>query len=154
MALILEGGMGVPDADSYVALAGYQAYGAARGWVLETDDAANEINLRRAFDALNRNWMYLGKPVQVDQAGAFPRSVWEGIPMAIISAQCELAFLIQGGLDPFATGDGSTSETIKIGPITIGGDTLPTDAGRIKAVEGLLRPFLASGPGLVRMIRG
>lgn len=155
MALTVETGDIVAGADSYVSLATYQAYADARGWTLGADDAADEVNLRRAFDGINRLWAYLGEAETNDQAGAFPRTLWTGIPQRVHDAQCELAHLIQSGLDPFATIESnSTSETIKVGPISIGGDTLPTGRPRVVAVEGLLRPFIGAGPGQVRVLRG
>lgn len=155
MTLTPEDGTGLAAADSYVTLAAYQAYGAARGWTLGADDPADEVNLRRAFDGINRLWSYLGAAETDEQAGAFPRTLWTGVPQRVKDAQCELAYLVQGGLDPFATIDSSaTSETIKVGPISIGGDSLPTGRPRVVAVEGLLRPYLGAGPGQVRMLRG
>lgn len=153
--LTVEDGTGLAAADSYVELADYQAYGTARGWTPGADDAADEVNLRRAFDGINRLWSFLGEAETDDQAGAFPRTLWTGIPQRVQDAQCELAYLVQGGLDPFATIDSSaTSETIKVGPISIGGESLPTGRPRIVAVEGLLRPYLGTGPGQVRVLRG
>lgn len=155
MVLTVETGAIVAGADSYVSLAVYQAYGAARGWTMGADDTADEVNLRRAFDGINRLWSYLGELESSDQPGAFPRSLWDGVPRKVQDAQCELAYLIQGGLDPFATIDSSaTSETIKVGPISIGGDSLPTGRPRLVAVEGLLLPYLGAGPGQVHMVRG
>lgn len=155
MALTVETGVIVAGADSYVALTVYHAYAAARGWTMGADDAADEVNLRRAFDGINRLWSYLGELENSEQPGAFPRSLWDGVPQKVQDAQCELAYLIQGGLDPFATIDSSaTSETIKVGPISIGGDSQPTGRPRIVAVEGLLRPHLGAGPGQARMARG
>lgn len=155
MTLNVETGDIVAGADTYVALATYQAYGAARGWTMASDDAADEVNLRRAFDGINRLWSYMGDQHSDEQRGAFPRSLWTGIPQRVQDAQCELAHLIQGGLDPFATIESNnTSETIKVGPISIGGDTLPTGRPRIVAVEGLLRPYIGTGASQMRLVRG
>ena len=155
MALTVEDGTGIAAADSYVALAAYQAYGAARGWALGANDAADEVNLRRAFDGINRLWDYLGETETDEQAGAFPRTLWTGIPKRVKDAQCELAYLVQGGLDLFPTiAAATTGETTKIGPITLSETTLPAGKDRILAVEGLLRPYLGAGPGQVRVMRG
>lgn len=155
MSLTIEDGTIVASADSYVALDAYQAYGAARGWTLGDSDAADEINLRRAFDTINRKWVYRGLPIDADQVGAWPRSIAEGIPQKIKDAQCELAYLIQGGLDVFATIETSgTRDMTKIGPITLDEDTLPTGKPRVVAVEGLLRPFLGAGAGQIALARG
>ena len=155
MSLTVENGDVVEGADSYVALADYRVYCEARGWAIAVDDATDEANLRRAFDAINRLWRYLGSPQTDEQSGAFPRTHWSGVPRRVKDAQCELAHLIQAGLNPFATIETSvTGETIKIGPISIGGDSMPTGRPRIVAVEGLLAPYLGAGPGQVRMVRG
>lgn len=166
MALTVEDGTIVASADSYVALEVYQAYGAAHGWTLGDTDAADEINLRRAFDAINRKWAYKGEPVDENtQVGAFPRYIIKSrfeyvtpadeIPQKIKDAQCELAYLIQGGLDVFATIEtSSTGNMIKVGPITIEDETLPTGRARVVAVEGLLRPFLSAGAGQIALMRG
>lgn len=154
MPLIVETGAVVAGADSYVSAGDYQIYGAHRGWELAGEDAIDEINLRRAFDALNRLWTYSGLPLDAAQEGAFPRSSVAGIPKRLKDAQCELAYLIQGGFDPFIPVDSKTSQNIKIGPISIGGATLPTGGGRIKQVEGLLRPLLGAGAGQLKVVRG
>ena len=155
MALTVEDGTIVANADSYIALADYQAYGVARGWTLGDDDAADEINLRRAFDGINRNWTYRGSPLTDTQTGAFPRTGVDGIPQRIKDAQCELAYQVQGGLDLFATIEGSTtSEMIKVGPITIDEETLPTGRPRVVAVDSLLRPYLGAGAGQIALMRG
>lgn len=154
MSMVVEDGSIVTGADSYVTLTAYQSYGAARGWTLGDDDAEDEINLRRAFDSINRSWSYLGHRESADQVGAWPRTICDGIPQAIKDAQCELAYLIQGGLDPFATiSESSTSSTIKVGPITIDEETTPTGKPRIVAVEGLLKPYLRAGAGMTSLSR-
>lgn len=165
MALTVETGSIVAGADSYVELATYQAYGAARGWTLTGTDATDEANLVRAFDAINRLWVYKGEPVDEDhQVGAFPRYIiksrWEyvtpadEVPQKVQDAQCELAYLIQGGLDPFATIEANTTgELIKVGPITLDTETTGTGKPRLIAVEGLLRPYLLAGAGQVALSR-
>lgn len=167
MVLTVETGSIVAGADSYVTLAVFEAYATSRGWTVADTDAANEVNLRRAFDVLNRKYAYRGEKVDEGaQIGAWPRYIvksrWEyvtpanDIPQAVKDAQCELAHLIQGGLDPFATVAGVVlSERSKAGPVEVettytGGLSTP----RIVAVEGLLAPFLASGRGQAAMVRG
>lgn len=155
MTLTVEDGSIVAGADTYVTLAAYQAYGAARGWTLGADDAADEIHLRRSFDAINRNWTYRGHLVDEYQVGAWPRDLWADIPQRIKDAQCELAYLMQNGLDVFATiNTSSTASMIKVGPITIQDDTLPTGRPRIVAVDGLLRQYVAAGAGQIALVRG
>jgi hypothetical protein len=163
MALVTT--IGGASSDSYGTLAGYEAYAAARGLTLEVTDALNEINLRSAASGLDRKYSFVGMKQYQFQSLSWPRLVndlvddWpvdpDTIPNDIISAQFEFAYLLQGGLNPFATIEKSnTSESIKVGPITISGDTLPTSTPRLVALEGLLRGYIKSGPGLARMVRG
>lgn len=155
MTLTVEDGTGLAAADSYVTLAAYQAYGAARGWTLGADDAADEVSLRRAFDGINRLWAYLGEAETDDQAGAFPRTLWAGVPGRVKDAQCELAYQVQGGLDVFATITSSkTMERKKVGPIETEVETLPTGKPRVEAVTTLLRPYLGAGAGQIALLRG
>jgi len=163
MALTVEDGTIVSGADSYVTLAEYQEYGAARGWTLGDADADDEKNLRRGFDAINRKWEYIGEKVDpIYQQPAFPRYIIKDrfeyvvpaneIPWQVKDAQCELAYLIQGGLDLFETFSGAVKRE-KIDVIEVeyagGGQGM----SRAIAVEGLLRPFLSAGPGQSAMQR-
>lgn len=162
MTLTVEDGTIVANADSYVSLAVYQAYGSARGWTLRDTDADDEVDLRRAFDAINRLWEYKGEEVDLlNQVGKFPRYIiknrWEyvtpanDIPAKVKDAQCELAYLVKGGLDPFATVDG-VIKSAGAGPARVefmGGASTP----RLVAIEGLLAPYMRAGRGQVTMER-
>jgi hypothetical protein len=155
MGLTVETGAVVADADSYVTLHAYQAYASARGWAVGANDAADEQALRRAFDGLNRLWTYAGTEASPLQVGAFPRSGSSAVPEKVKQAQCELAHLIQGGLDPFvSTGGGAQKESIKIGPISIAAEQDPDSRARMVAVEALLRPFTGLGGNQVKLVRG
>jgi hypothetical protein len=154
MPLTVEDASGLEAADSYVTLAHYQSYAAARGWGA-ADESQDEINLRKAFDALNRLWSFTGEKVTEAQAGAFPRTDRDGVPTDVKLAQIELAHRIAGGLDPFATQEQSvTRSKRKVGPIETETETLPTGSPRLVAVEALLGPFLAAGAGQIRLVRG
>jgi hypothetical protein len=158
--------IGGASSDSYATLAEFQAYASAMGWTLSGTDAGDEVNLRRAAQYLDRNYDFAGIRQYQTQARDWPRIVsvlvddWpvnpDTIPQAIKDAQCELAYLIQGGLDPFATISGAVGrKRVKAGPVEteteyLGGLGKP----RFVAIEGLLRPFLAAGQGQQRMVRG
>ena len=154
MVLTVEDATGLEAADSYVTLAHYQSYAAARGWGA-ADASQDEINLRKAFDALNRLWSFSGEKLTGSQAGAFPRTDREGVPTDIKLAQIELAHRIAGGLDPFASQEQSvTRSKRKVGPIETETETLPTGLPKLIAVEALLSPFLAAGAGQMKLVRG
>lgn len=163
--MALDTTIGGTSSDSYGTLAEYQNYATSQGWTLAVADTANEVNLRRAAAYLDRKHRFVGMQQYQFQALAWPRLVgdlvngWpinpDTIPADVKHAQFEVAFLLQGGLDPFATIEASTTaERIKIGPITLDEETMPTGRPRIVAVEGLLLPYLAAGPGQVRVVRG
>lgn len=154
--LVIEDGSIVAGADSYVTVLEYQTYAAARGWVTGEDDAADEVVLRRAFDAINRNWQYRGATMAADQAGAWPRTIEAGIPQRVKYAQSEMAHLIQGGADPMATITGTASRVkAKAGPVETETEYLGGLASaRYTAVDGLLRPYLLAGAGQIQLMRG
>jgi hypothetical protein len=163
--MALDTTIGGTQSDSYGTLAAYEVYGAAMGFTLAATEAANEVNLRRAATVIDRKNEFFGLQQYQYQARSWPRLVrglfndWpidpDTIPVDIINAQFEVAYILQGGLDPFATIETSaTSESIKVGPITIAGSNLPTSPARIVAVEGLLRAYVRGGQGLINMRRG
>lgn len=163
--MTLDTTTGGASADSYATLAEYQAYASALGWTLSGVDATDEAYLRRAAQFVDRGYSFLGYPTGAAQARAWPRSGvgyvdgWDvgssDIPQAVKDAQCELAYLIQGGLDPFATIAGVVASTrYKAGPVETettyhGGKGKP----RLVAIEGLLRPYLGAGLNSVRVVR-
>jgi hypothetical protein len=163
--MALDTTIGGVNADSYGTLADYEGYALGMGYTLAATDAANEVNMRKAASYLDRKYSFIGMQQYQFQARSFPRLIndlvdsWpvdpDTIPLDIKHAQFEMAFILQGGLDPFATIETSTtSESIKVGPITIAGDTLPTSTPRIVAVEGLLRGYIRGGVGMANMVRG
>jgi hypothetical protein len=165
MHMALDTTIGGTASDSYGTLAAYEAYATAQGFTLEVTDGPNEINLRKAANYLDRKYSFIGMQQYQYQARAWPRLVndlvndWpinpDTIPLDIIHAQFEVAYILQGGLLPFATIESSvTSDTIKVGPITLEAETLPTSTPRIVAVEGLLRGYIRGGVGMANMVRG
>lgn len=93
------------DVDTYATLAEYQAYAAEYGWTLAGTDTADEVNLRLGRRSLDLSYKWSGSKTDVAQPLAFPRD-GEDTPQAIKDAQCEMAYLIQGGADPMATLEG------------------------------------------------
>lgn len=142
MTLTVEDGTGVTGADSYVALTAYQIYGGKRGWTFADSDSGQEIVLRRAFDALERNNKFKGTALM--DTHAFPLKDADEVPAGIMTAQMEMANLIQGGLDPFETITTSvTSSRKKVGPIETETESEQLYDPRLRALEGLLAPFLS-----------
>lgn len=111
--MALDTTIGGASSDSYGTLAAYQAYGAAFGWTLSGVDATDEVNLRLARRYLDTAYVWKGTKVSTSQALEWPRLISgyvegfpvssETIPQAVIEAQFEMAYLLQGGATPQAT---------------------------------------------------
>lgn len=127
MALIVEDGTGLPDANSFVSRAEYIAYAAARGVVIEDEDAT-DVQLIKAIDFLLTK-CFRGDPTYPNvQALPFPRHVenFDGtlafpddqVPNGIKRAQMEAALAVNNGVDllPVVEG-GALILREKIGPI-------------------------------------
>jgi len=161
--MALDTTIGAATAVSYATEAEYIAYAAAMGWTLSGD---NEVNLRQAAKALDANNSFVGVTQYQFQARAWPR-LWTGlvrgwsidpdtIPQPIKDAQCEMAYLIQGGADPLATIDGLVKrkreklDVIEEETEYFGGQGKPS----YPAVTRLLRGYIIGGPGQAAMVRG
>lgn len=149
-------------ADSYATLAEYQAYGAALGWTLSGVDATDEQHLRRAAQVLDRQFSWPGYPTVDGQALQHPRFTTiivdgrelrsDEVHQRLKDAQCELAYLIQGGLDPAKTISGDV-KVAGAGPARVeffGAPGVP----RMVAIEGLIAPLLGSTGRGLNMARG
>ena len=120
MALIVENGTIVSNADSYVTRAEAIAFAANRGVTL-ADSTATDAMLIKAADYLESfAGRFKGSPVERDQPLAWPRygAVIEGftwssdeIPRQVIAAQLAVLLEINAGDDPF-------NPTPTVGPIT------------------------------------
>lgn len=95
MALIIEDGSIVANADSYVTVAEIRAYADKRGFDVPVADATVEQLAILAIDYMQSK-KYIGNLVEAGQALAFPRRdiidlADDVIPQAIKNAQIELA---------------------------------------------------------------
>jgi len=125
MALIIEDGSIVADANSYVTIAEYRAYGAARGLTITTDDTLAEQQLIRAMDhLLTYEGDYQGYRVSDVQTLSFPRSpvyVYgvdqsELIPENIKNGQSRFAYDAASS-DLLTTGTGQEVIEEQVGPL-------------------------------------
>lgn len=163
----LDTTIGGVSADSYATLAEYQAYVTAQGLApLTGTDDAQEAELRRAAVVVDDTYSFIGLQQYQYQARAWPRLVrhlvddWpinpDTIPDAIKRAQMEMAYQIHGGADPFATYDGAIKrkrekvDVIEEETEYTGGKGRPMFTG----VDRILRDYITSGAGQLRMVRG
>lgn len=128
MALIVEDGSIVADAETYVDVAGLKAYAAKRGITVPADDAACEVLLVKAMDYLatyDARWK--GCRVSAAQALAWPRRgvridgypyPANAIPAQLKAGQCVLA-VAAASLDLMPTVDPAASgvKRDKVGPL-------------------------------------
>lgn len=165
--MALDTTVGGNTSDSYVTLLEFQAYWLARNVILTQHghDESHEADLRKAAQFIDGG-SFVGQRVTYGQARAFPRyysGLVDGfampsdtIPQAVKDAQCEMAYLIHEGADPFATFEGGvSSESASAGPVS----TSKTFAGaksrpEYTAVSMLLRPYRGAGSGQARLLRG
>jgi len=96
--------MALLTTETYITIAGAQAYAAKMGLELPVDVTELETLLRRAAIYLDRIYgpRYIGETISTTQLLAFPRYNVTGIPTQIGEAQTELAALLyaNGGVLP------------------------------------------------------
>lgn len=163
MALIVEDGTGVANANSYETLVGIRAYASARGVTLSATDSVVEAQSYKAMDFLEaQRGRYQGDKTDPAQALQFPRTGVkvdcveidsDVIPAVLVQAQCRLIMEQHAGVEltPTRT-DGFVIEDTT-GPLTTkysdkhGGG--PGSVPIMPAVEALLSPlYSACGQGL------
>jgi hypothetical protein len=156
MALIVEDGTNVPDAESYSTVAQADAYFTARGTGLwfELTEEEKEQALRRATDFMVQRYRngWKGQRLNPLQALDWPRKcvVIEDytlpvnhMPREVIRGCAELALKAAAG--PLATDATQKILQETVGPITMRYDPNSTNIIRYTAVDMLLSPFLGSG---------
>lgn len=154
MALIIEDGTGLPDADSYVSAVDCTTYHARRGnakWGAATE-ADQEAALIRAVQYLDAHYLWKGTKLVSDQGLAWPRDA-AGVPRQVRDAQCELALrALSGPLVRDSDGRVVTAKTI--GPIKT--EYGLTGSGQTYGIiDAMLRDLVRpAGSGTIRLRRG
>lgn len=161
--MAIDATVGGSASDSYVEVADYAAYANSMGWTLTGDTDAQEANLRRARAYLDRGYAWVGVKATNTQALAWPRLTGhyvdgyivpsDAIPQAIKDAQCEMAYLIQGGVDPFEaiTGGAVTQKREKVDVIeesTTYSEGSARDRTAYPAVDQLVGPYSTGKAGM------
>ena len=159
MALIVETGSIIADAESYCSVADATTYHAARGntaWAALTTDALREAALRKATDFMRQAYRsrWQGVKVDEDQALDWPRYdvVVEGyviasniVPAEVKNACAELALRASAAdLNPDLK-QGKTSVTV--GSISTTYDKNSPQWKRYRAIDAMLAPYLKAGGG-------
>lgn len=161
MALIVEDGTGLANAEAYISVADADAYFAARGnaaWAALTT-GAKEAALRKGADYLE-GYRWKGERLTGTQALAWPRSgaVVDGyelaaavLPAALVRANAELAVRAAAGDLSADAGAQVVSETV--GPISVTYAAGARQQTRYEAVERMLAALLRGGGGQIPVVR-
>ncbi len=178
MALIIEDGTIVANANSFITVAEWETYLALYGKAATGTETDKETALIKAQRAISTRYNFDGTLVEQTQSTCLPRN-WSKpikgftiannvVPQDFKDAQAELAFDIQEGADPFANAtEGAlgpkTKQRDKAGPVETeseygnGGTPYdPRSMSNYTSTNDLLRPYLAAGSSRyqVQMIRG
>jgi hypothetical protein len=164
MALIIEDGSLVANANSYVTVEEARTYAAARGVTLSAVDAEVEQLLIPAMDYLEaQRDRYQGTKVSATQSLQWPRYpvyidgflfASDEIPNDLKNAECQLAIEKQNGVDLLPTSEGRAIIKEVVGPLeTEYSESVGSDSPTMRAVDNLLQPLYNSGGGGLRTIR-
>lgn len=155
MALIVEDGSGLPDADSYVEVSYIDTYAAAygkTGWAALTEPD-KEIKARQATQFADNMYLNEFNPLKTDQRLAVPATNMKirgnpvtGVPVQLKDAIAELAVIaITTSLVDVQTARNAVQRTVKVGDVSKS-ETFANDGYRkvFHPVEMLLRPILGN----------
>ncbi|BBH12906.1 DnaT-like ssDNA-binding protein [Chromobacterium haemolyticum] len=156
MALIVEDGSGLANAESLVSLDEADDYhlehgnGAWGGMSI----AMKERHLRYAALYLSSMWQFAGKPIKVQQGLAFPRTP-AGLPARVKTAQMELALVddLAESLARVERGMVTRKQTESLVTDYAQPIINRTAAARFPLVNAMLKPYLAAA-GHIKLIRG
>lgn len=165
MALVVEDGSGVPDAESYASVALARSYATAHGYTLPTDDAEVEVLLRKAAQYLEGlREEYQGSRASAEQGLEWPRTgVYlygfefpdSDIPGPLARAQCQLAVeALTTDLQPNSVGPQVLRRKVDVIETQFAdiGQAAPRPVFR--KVDGLLKPLMRNyGPAPLRAVR-
>lgn len=164
MALIVEDGTGLPDAEAYISIADADTYFAARGnaaWAA-LDTSAKESALRLGADYMEGAYAarWKGCRVSPGQALSWPRDgvVVSGyalpddaVPLAVARANAELAVRASTGALLADQGAQVTQETV--GPISVTYAANARQDTRYAAVDALVASLLGGSAWQIPAVR-
>ena len=158
MALIVETGTGLADAEVYCPLAFADSYHAARGNTLwaTMSETEREASMRRAVDYMQQQYRthWAGYRLTITQALDWPRYevprvdfggfyATDAVPIEVQRACAELAFRAASG--ELLGDQGQTVIEQTVGPITTKYADGSSPRKRFAAVDALLGPLLKQG---------
>tara|TARA_R110000772_G_scaffold162165_1_gene273359 strand:+ start:953 stop:1450 length:498 start_codon:yes stop_codon:yes gene_type:complete len=154
MALIIEDGTGVDNANSYITVAEARSYADLRSLLLPSGDSAVEVLIVKAFDYLE-SLEYKGSHANPPQAAEFPRQklYLQGvlfpdnqIPYKLKQAQCQLAFeAVNIDLQPTGNGKEVIREKVDVVEVQYSEKGINVARPTFTTVNSLLKDLVKSG---------
>ena len=153
MALVVEDGTGLSNANAYVSVAEVTTYAGDRGLTFTTGNPAEQA-ITKTTDYIDSAFKFLGVRKSATQALAWPRSGvtdrFEGyaipdnsIPNALKKAVCELAVKVAAGIVLIQDLErGGQIKSASVGPVSVtyaDGSPATTMYGIVGLLKGLLR---------------
>lgn len=161
MALTVESGAGLTDAEAYLSVADADTYFAARGnasWAA-LDATAKEQALRKGADYLEASYRWRGERATTVQALSWPRKCVtvdgvdvpsDAVPVAIQRANAELAVRASAG--ELRTDEGAQVASETVGPISVTYAPGARQNTRYAAVDSMLAAYVR-GSGEIPVVR-
>lgn len=164
MALIVEDGSIVANANTYVSDQDYQNYANQRGLTIGSDSVAREAQLIRAMDYIEKHRaQFKGRKVSSTQSLQWPRNgvyidndpfAGDAIPTELKNAQIEAAVATANGVDLLPSQCKQNVSSESIGDLSVsyfyGGSW---DDLQLDAVEAWLDPLLKNNGQCNRLVR-
>lgn len=164
MALIVEDGTGLTDAEAYISVADADTYFAARGnaaWSA-LDEAGKEAALRLGFDYMGAVYgqRWKGCRVSATQAGDWPRDGVcvdgyelpdDEVPLQVARANAELAVRASAG--SLLEDQGAQVKSEQVGPIAVSYMDGARQAIKYAAVDAMVAALLRGGANMVPVVR-
>lgn len=129
MALIVEDGSIVANANTYASDSAYTAYASQRGITIGADATAREAELINAMDYIESHRdKFKGYKVSQNQSLQWPRQgvyidqylfASDAIPQELINAQIEAAIAVSSGTSIKKTGDYQNVQSESIGDLSV-----------------------------------
>lgn len=166
MAIVVEDGSGIDGSNSYASVTDLTAYATARGLTIPADEAAQEVLLIQAMDAIESlEDSFIGERTFIDaDALAWPRTdpsnivdgsltlsngqivADDAIPKQLVLAQCQLAVDLQSA-SFFSVTTGQVVIEDTVGPLTTkyaapsqgGGDGMTPTFQKFEALISILQ---------------
>lgn len=166
MALVVESGAGLANAESYISVTDadtyFTAHGSPAAWTAATT-AAKESALRYAAQWLDRRYSWISGILVLTQALSWPRglsydndgrTVASGtIPQRVKDAQCEAALAHIGSTLAEVRERGGAIESVAAGSVEVVWTSGASSGRTFPYIDSLVAPLVEFG-GQRRLVRG